>query len=100
MGGAAGDLYITTKVGEHPYFRRDGDDIEIEAPITVWEASLGAKIEVPTIDGRTLLKLTLEPYNRRQLGVISWSHPAYANKRLYMRNDEEIVCFSLAEPHQ
>src|SRR5579862_6847813 len=57
MGGAAGDLYITTKVGEHPYFRRDGDDIEIQAPIAVWEASLGSKIEVPTIDGRTLLKI-------------------------------------------
>jgi molecular chaperone DnaJ len=57
MGAAAGDLYITTKVGEHPYFRREGDDIEIYAPLAVWEASLGAKIEVPTIDGRTLLKI-------------------------------------------
>lgn len=47
-----------------------------------------------------LLKPTLEPYNRRQLGVISWAHPAYANKRIYMRNDEEIVCFSLAEPRK
>jgi molecular chaperone DnaJ len=57
MGGAPGDLYITTKVGEHPYFKREGDNIHIQAPVTVWEASLGSKIEVPTIDGRTLLKI-------------------------------------------
>ena len=43
-----------------------------------------------------LLKPTLEPYNRRQLGAIAWAHPAYANKHIYVRNDEEIVSFSLA----
>ena len=56
-GAPAGDLYITTKVEPHPFFRRDGDNIEIAVPVTVWEAALGAKIEVPTIDGRTLLKI-------------------------------------------
>ncbi len=57
MGAPPGDLYITTNVEEHPFFRREGDNIEIEVPITVWEAALGAKIEVPTIDGTTLLKI-------------------------------------------
>jgi len=57
MGGPPGDLYITTKVEDHPFFHREGDDIEIAAPVAVWEAALGAKIEVPTIDGRTLLKI-------------------------------------------
>jgi len=56
-GAAPGDLYITTKVAEHPFFHRDGDNIEIKVPVAVWEAALGAKIEVPTIDGRTLLKI-------------------------------------------
>ena len=42
---------------EHPFFHREGDNIEIKVPVTVWEAGLGAKIEVPTIDGRTLLKI-------------------------------------------
>jgi len=56
-GAAPGDLYITTKVEEHPFFHRDGDNIEIKVPVAVWEAALGAKIEVPTIDGRTLLKI-------------------------------------------
>lgn len=57
MGGKAGDLYIVTRVGKHPVFERKGDDITIEAPISIAEAIMGAKIEVPTIDGRALLKV-------------------------------------------
>lgn len=57
MGAPPGDLYITTHVAEHPFFRREGDDILIQVPITVAEAGLGAKIEVPTIEGRALLKI-------------------------------------------
>lgn len=57
MGAPSGDLYITTRVESHPFFRRDGDHIEIQVPVAVWEAGLGAKIEVPTIDGKTLLKI-------------------------------------------
>ncbi len=57
MGAPPGDLYITTHVEEHPLFRREGDNIHLTVPVTVPEAGLGAKIEVPTIDGRTLLKI-------------------------------------------
>jgi molecular chaperone DnaJ len=57
VGGPPGDLYITVRVEPHKLFRREGDDILIEAPVAVWEAGLGAKIEVPTIDGRALLKI-------------------------------------------
>jgi molecular chaperone DnaJ len=57
MGAPPGDLYITTNVEEHPLFRREGDNIQLKVPITVAEAGLGAKIEVPTIDGKTLLKI-------------------------------------------
>jgi molecular chaperone DnaJ len=57
QGAPAGDLYITIRVDEHPFFRREGDNIEIRVPVTVSEAGLGAKIEVPTIDGRALLKI-------------------------------------------
>ncbi len=56
-GGPAGDLYITVRVEEHPFFKRDGDNINIQVPVTVSEAGLGAKIEVPTVDGRSLLKI-------------------------------------------
>jgi len=57
MGSPPGDLYITTHVEDHPLFRREGDNIQLKVPITVAEAGLGAKIEVPTIDGKTLLKI-------------------------------------------
>jgi molecular chaperone DnaJ len=57
QGGPAGDLYVIIRAGEHPVFHREGDDIRITVPVTATEAALGAKIEVPTIDGRTLLKI-------------------------------------------
>ena len=56
-GGAPGDLYAIIRTGEHPIFRRDGDDIYLTVPVNSTEAALGAKIEVPTIDGRALLKI-------------------------------------------
>jgi len=52
-GGERGDLVITTKVAEHPVFKRDGADVRMELPISVWEAALGAEVEVPTPDGTT-----------------------------------------------
>jgi molecular chaperone DnaJ len=52
-----GDLYITIRVEAHPFFRREGDDINISVPVRIDEAGLGTKIEVPTIDGRALLKI-------------------------------------------
>lgn len=57
QGAPAGDLYITIRVETHPYFKREGDNIEVKVPVTVWEAALGAKIEVPTINGRAILKV-------------------------------------------
>jgi len=56
-GGAPGDLYAIIRTGEHPIFRREGDDIYLTVPVSSTEAALGAKIEVPTIDGRALLKI-------------------------------------------
>jgi molecular chaperone DnaJ len=56
-GGVAGDLYAIIRTGEHPIFRRDGDDIYLTVPVSATEAALGAKVEVPTIDGRALLKI-------------------------------------------
>jgi molecular chaperone DnaJ len=56
-GGTAGDLYVIIRAGEHPIFRREGDDIYLSVPVTPTEAALGAKVDVPTIDGRTQLKI-------------------------------------------
>jgi molecular chaperone DnaJ len=56
-GGPQGDLYVIIRTGEHPVFRREGDDIYLTVPVSATEAALGAKIEVPTFDGRALLKI-------------------------------------------
>src|ERR1035437_2156456 len=57
LGGPPGDLYIVMKVEPHPFFDRRGDDLYTVVPITVTEASLGAKVEVPTIDGRSQVRI-------------------------------------------
>jgi molecular chaperone DnaJ len=57
QGGAPGDLYVIIRTGDHPVFHREGDDIYLTVPVSATEAALGAKIEVPTIDGRALLKI-------------------------------------------
>jgi len=56
-GGPAGDLYIIVRTGTNPVFTRVGDDIQLTVPVTISEASLGAKVDVPTIDGRAQLKI-------------------------------------------
>jgi molecular chaperone DnaJ len=94
MGAPPGDLYITMRVEEHPLFRRDGDNIEIQIPIKVPEAALGAKIEVPTIDGRTLLKIPQgtvngQKFRLREKGVL--------NSRTNQRGDQ-IVEVALVAP--
>jgi molecular chaperone DnaJ len=57
QGAPAGDLYILTTVGSHSFFERIGDNVYCKVPITLTEAALGAKIEVPTVDGRAMLKI-------------------------------------------
>ncbi len=56
-GGQAGDLLIKVRVGAHPYFRRQGRNLEVEVPITLAEAALGAKIDLPTPQGVISLKI-------------------------------------------
>ena len=57
FGAASGDLFIVTNVLPHPFFTRAGDNIQCEVPITFWEAALGAKIEVPTVDGVAVIRI-------------------------------------------
>ncbi|MFH1771175.1 MAG: molecular chaperone DnaJ [archaeon] len=56
-GGPTGDLYVVVHVKEHEVFERREDDIILEVPISIVQASLGAKIEVPTLDGKATLKI-------------------------------------------
>jgi molecular chaperone DnaJ len=79
-GAPPGDLYIIVRIAEHPIFHRDADDISIVLPILPWEAALGAKIEVPTIDGRAALRIppgtqTGQKLRMREKGVPSATRP-------------------------
>ena len=53
-GGPRGSLVITTSVAEHPLFKRDGADVRLELPVSIWDLALGASVKVPTPGGNTL----------------------------------------------
>jgi len=55
--GPPGDLYVITRVEESPVFRRKGDDLEVDVPISVVEAIKGATVEVPTLSGRKKIRV-------------------------------------------
>jgi molecular chaperone DnaJ len=56
-GGESGDLYIDVAVRPHPLFEREGDDLHVTVPVAVHEAALGAKIDVPSLDGTARLRV-------------------------------------------
>jgi molecular chaperone DnaJ len=75
-GGESGDLYITVHVGPHPTFRREGDDLHIVVPIAIHEAALGAKIDVPSLEGTARLRVppgtqSGQRFRLRERGVAS-----------------------------
>ncbi|HJX00041.1 MAG TPA: J domain-containing protein [Terriglobales bacterium] len=94
-GGPAGDLYIIIRTEEHPVFRREGDDIYVTVPISISEATLGAKIEVPTIDGRAQLKIPPGTQSGQKLRLREKGVPSSGKEG--MRGDE-IVEVKIAVP--
>jgi molecular chaperone DnaJ len=95
-GGPSGDLFVIVRTGTNPVFSRSGDDIHVTVPVTVPEASLGAKVEVPTIDGRAQLKIPPGTQNGQKLrmrerGVESASNPG--------QRGDEIVTVDVVVPH-
>jgi curved DNA-binding protein len=56
-GGAPGDLYLTVRVAPDPRFAVEGDDLVVELPVDAWDAALGARLPVPTLDGEVQLTL-------------------------------------------
>ena len=59
-GGPSGDLFIITRIQPHPVLERKGDNLYAEVPITITEAALGTRIDVPTIDGTTTMRIPPE----------------------------------------
>ena len=65
----SGDLYIVTRVSPHPYFRREGLDVYLDLPISMYEALLGAKVDVPTLDGTRTLTIPPETSGGAKLRI-------------------------------
>lgn len=59
-GGPHGDLYVVIQIKPHPVFQRDGADLHCEMPISFATAALGGEIEIPTLDGKAILKIPAE----------------------------------------
>src|SRR5215204_2788492 len=81
LGAEPGDLFIVTNVGKHAFFTRKGDNIYVTIPITVPEAALGTKIEVPTVEGRAQLKIPAgtesgQKFRLRERGFPSLRNPS------------------------
>ncbi|MDR3773748.1 MAG: J domain-containing protein, partial [Terracidiphilus sp.] len=95
-GGAAGDLFLIVRTGTHPVFTRVGDDIQLTVPVTIAEASLGAKVDVPTIDGRAQLKIppgtqSGQKLRMRDRGVENAGRPE--------QRGDQIVTVEVVVPH-
>jgi len=95
-GGPSGDLFLIVRTGSHPVFTRQGDDILVTVPITVAEAALGAKVEVPTIDGRAQLKIPPGTQGGQKLRM---RERGVENAQNAGQRGDEIVTVTVAVPH-
>ena len=87
-GGPAGDLYIVTEVEAHPVFERKGDNIYVKLPVTISEAALGAKAEVPTIDGPSTIKIPPGTQSGQKLRLRGKGAPSLRDPSGETRGDE------------
>src|SRR5215831_20563688 len=74
--GGAGDVLITVNVAPHPYFVRDGDNLRVDVPITLYEAVLGGKVRVPTLGGAVELNLPAATSSGRTFRIAGKGMPA------------------------
>lgn len=68
-GGERGDIYLRLSVKPHPYFRRQGDDLVLELPVTYLDAVLGGEITVPTWDGELSIRMPTGTQNHSRFVV-------------------------------
>jgi DnaJ-class molecular chaperone len=80
FGGRAGDLLITVSIAPHPLFKRDGADLRLELPIALYEAVLGAKVRVPTLDGTVELAIPAGTSSGRTFRLKGRGFPARDGK--------------------
>ena len=94
-GGPAGDLYIVTEVEPHPVFERKGDNIYVKVPVTMAEAALGAKVEVPTLLGPSTIKIPPGTQSGQQLRLRGKGAPSLRSEA----RGDEFVEVQVVVPH-
>ncbi|MEJ7623886.1 MAG: molecular chaperone DnaJ [Pyrinomonadaceae bacterium] len=82
LGAEPGDLYILTNVGKHKFLERKGDNVYISVPITVAEAALGTRIEVPTVEGKAHLKIPPGTESGQKIRLRERGFPSLRNPEL------------------
>ena len=75
QGVAGGDLYLIPKIAPHRLFKRRGDDLHLDVPVTYAEAALGAEVDVPTMNGRVKVKLPAGTSSNRRLRLAGKGMP-------------------------
>jgi len=97
--GGVGDVLITVRVAPHPYFVRDGDNLRVDVPITLYEAVLGGKVRVPTLEGAVELNVPAGTSSGRTFRIAGKGMPAkgktgdlYATVRIALpgKSDREL----------
>ncbi len=86
LGAEPGDLFILTNVGKHKFLERKGDNVYVTVPVSVSEAALGAKIEVPTVEGKAQLKIPAGTESGQKFRLRERGFPSLRNPQL--RGDE------------
>jgi molecular chaperone DnaJ len=88
VNGTAGDLYLIVRVSSHPIFQRVQNDIYLELPVTFYEAALGSKISVPTIDGTVIVTIPPGTQNDTKLRLRGKGVPHFRNRE---RGDQYVI---------
>ncbi|MBI4710733.1 MAG: molecular chaperone DnaJ [Nitrospirae bacterium] len=90
LGGPYGDLYVMLHVADHPFFKRKGNDLMCEVPVSFTQAALGTEIEVPTIDGKAFIKVPAGTPSGRVFHLKSKGVPKLGG---YGKGDQFITIF-------
>lgn len=78
--GGPGDALVSIHVKDHRYFKRDGDDIRLEVPISISEAVLGGKVAVPTLTGKVASELTADDHAIRGGRLMATAAPGLVRR--------------------
>jgi molecular chaperone DnaJ len=88
-GGTPGNLYVILSVKQHPFFKRSGNDIQYELPISFAQAALGDEVEVPTVDGKsTTLKVPAGTQSNRSFRLKGMGVPVVHSSA---RGDQHVI---------